>query len=80
MMQQWHFGLEYQLPSETVVELSYAGSHGSHLYGFYNGNQATPSTDPTAPLAPRRPFPAVDGTIDAFRATLPPHVCSFPSQ
>ena len=68
MMQQWHFGLEYQLPGETVVELSYAGSHGSHLYGFYNGNQATPSTDPNAPLAPRRPFPAVDGTIDAFRS------------
>ncbi len=68
MMQQWHFGMEYQLPSQTVVELSYAGSHGSRLYGFYNGNQATPSTDPNAPLAPRRPFPPVDGTISAFRS------------
>jgi hypothetical protein len=68
MMQQWHLGLQYQLPSETVVELSYAGSHGQRLYGFYNGNQATPSTDPNAPLAPRRPFPAVDGTIDSFRS------------
>lgn len=68
MMQQWHLGLQYQLPSATVVELSYAGSHGQRLYGFYNGNQATPSTDPNAPLAPRRPFPAVDGTIDAFRS------------
>lgn len=67
-MQQWHMGFEQQLPSQTVVELSYAGSHGSRLYGFYNGNQATPSTDPNAPLAPRRPFPAVDGTIDSFRA------------
>jgi hypothetical protein len=68
MMQQWHLGMEYQLPSETVVELSYAGSHGQRLYGFYNGNQATPSTDPNAPLAPRRPFPSVDGTIDSFRS------------
>jgi len=68
MMQQWHMGIEYQLPRETVVEISYAGSHGSRLYGFYNGNQATPSIDPNAPLAPRRPFPAVDGTIDAFRS------------
>jgi len=68
MMQQWHFGMEYQLPGDTVVELSYAGSHGSRLYGFYNGNQATPSTDPNAPLAPRRPFPAVDATIDSFRS------------
>jgi outer membrane receptor protein involved in Fe transport len=68
MMQQWHFGLEYQLPAQTVLEVSYAGSHGQRLYGFYNGNQALPSTDPNAPLAPRRPFPAVDGTIDAFRS------------
>ncbi len=68
MMHQWHFGLEYQLPAETVLGVSYAGSHGTHLYGFYNGNQAVPSTDPNEPLAPRRPFPAVDGTIDAFRA------------
>ena len=68
MMQQWHFGLQYQLPADTVVEISYAGSHGQRLYGFYNGNQATPSTDPNAPLAPRRPFPSVDGTIDSFRS------------
>lgn len=68
MMQQWHLGIEYQLPSETVLQISYAGSHGQHLYGFYNGNQALPSADPNAPLAPRRPFPAVDGTIDAFRS------------
>ena len=68
MMQQWHLGAQYQLPADTVVELSYAGSHGSRLYGFYNGNQATPSADPNAPLAPRRPFPSVDGTIDSFRS------------
>ncbi|HEX9112594.1 MAG TPA: TonB-dependent receptor [Terriglobales bacterium] len=68
MMQQWHLGIEYQLPSQTVFEISYAGSHGSRLYGFYNGNEATPSDDPNAPLAPRRPFPLVDGTIDAFRS------------
>jgi len=68
LMQQWHLGLQYQLPSQTVFEVSYAGSHGQRLYGFYNGNQAVPSTDPNAPLAPRRPFPAVDGTIYTFRS------------
>ena len=67
-MQQWHLGLQYQLPSQTIFEVSYAGSHGQRLYGFYNGNQATPSTDPNAPLAPRRPFPAVDGNIYTFRS------------
>jgi Carboxypeptidase regulatory-like domain/TonB dependent receptor len=68
MMQQWHLGFEYQLPSETVFEVSYAGSHGIHLYGFYNGNQALPSANPNLPLAPRRPFPSVDGTIATLRS------------
>ena len=67
-MHQWHLGLEYQLPSEMMLGVSYGASHGTHLYGFYNGNQATPSDDPNAPLADRRPFPNVDGTIATFRA------------
>ena len=53
--QQWHPGLEYQLPADTVLEVSYGGSRGLKLYAFYNGNQATPTTDPTAATAPRRP-------------------------
>ena len=43
--QQWHLGFQYQFPGQSVVELSYAGSHGSNLYNYYNGNQAVP--DPT---------------------------------
>lgn len=53
--QQWHFGLEYQLPSQTVLELTYGGSRGLKLYGFYNGNQAVPDPNPSDSLAPRRP-------------------------
>ena len=53
--QQWHFGVQYQLPGATVLDVSYAGSHGLKLYGFYNGNQAAPIADPSAPTAPRRP-------------------------
>jgi hypothetical protein len=54
--QQWHLGLEYQLPASTVLEVSYAGSRGLKLYAFYNGNQAVPvlGTD-SLPTAPRRP-------------------------
>jgi hypothetical protein len=54
--QQWHMGLEYQLPADTVLEVSYAGSRGLKLFGFYNGNQAVPvlGTD-SLPTAPRRP-------------------------
>jgi Carboxypeptidase regulatory-like domain/TonB dependent receptor len=75
--QQWHLGLEYQLPSQTVLKVAYAGSHGSDLYGFYNGNQAQPNvafcttppnTPQNCPTAPRRPFPAVDAGIDTLRA------------
>ena len=57
--QQWHLGVQYQLPAETVLEVSYAGSHGLKLYGFYNGNQAVPTPDTNAPSAPRRPAHAV---------------------
>ncbi|MFZ0478756.1 MAG: TonB-dependent receptor [Terriglobales bacterium] len=53
--QQWHFGMEYQLPADTVLEVTYAGSRGLKLYAFYNGNQATPDPNPSDPLAPRRP-------------------------
>jgi hypothetical protein len=68
--QQWHAGLQYQLPGDTVLDVSYAGSHGLKLFGFYNGNQAVPTGDPqfsalcqangfsllTCPTAPRRPL------------------------
>jgi hypothetical protein len=53
--QQWHLGVEYQLPADTVLEVSYAGSRGLKLFAFYNGNQATPDPNPSDPLAPRRP-------------------------
>jgi hypothetical protein len=70
--QQWHFGFQYQLPSQTVVEISYAGSHGSNLYNFYNGNQAVPdatfcttppNTPGNCPTAPRRPAQMCDDSV-----------------
>jgi len=67
--QQWHFGLQYQLPAQTVLEVSYGGSRGLKLFAFYNGNQAVPTTDPTAPTGPRRPasnnnWPGAAGPCD----------------
>jgi hypothetical protein len=44
--EQWHFGLQYQLPSETILEVSYGGSHGERLFAFYNGNQAVTAIAP----------------------------------
>jgi hypothetical protein len=67
--QQWHLGFEYQLPSETVFEITYGGSRGLKLFGFYNGNQAVPTTDSTVAMAPRRPahnsnWPGAAGPCD----------------
>jgi hypothetical protein len=70
--QQWHFGFQYQLPSQTVLEVSYAGSHGADLYNFYNGNQAAvdptfcttfPNTPDNCPTAPRRPVKMCDDSV-----------------
>jgi hypothetical protein len=65
-MQQWHLGVERELPANSVFEITYAGSKGNKLYLFLNGNQAAPSPDPNAPLAPRRPVPTIDTGIDWF--------------
>ncbi|MGO9404506.1 MAG: TonB-dependent receptor domain-containing protein [Terriglobales bacterium] len=67
--QQWHLGLQYQLPADTVLEVSYGGSRGLKLFAFYNGNQAVPTSDPSDPLAPRRPasnnnWPGATGPCD----------------
>ena len=57
-MQQWHLGIEHELPGNSVFALTYAGSKGTKLYTFFNGNQAEPTADPNAATAPRRPVSA----------------------
>jgi hypothetical protein len=70
--QQWHLGFQYELPGLSVLEVSYAGSHGSDLYNFYNGNQAVPdatfcttppNTPANCPTAPRRPAQICDNSV-----------------
>jgi hypothetical protein len=69
-MQQWHFSIQYQLPSDILLEVGYEGSKGTHLYApFYNGNQATPTSDPTAPFGPRRPNPIINAGITVFETS-----------
>ena len=65
-MQQWNFGIERQLGSDMMLQVTYAGSKGTKLFTFYNGNQAGPSADPNAPFAERRPVPAIDTSINLF--------------
>jgi len=69
-MQQWFMGFQYELPANTVLEISYVGSHGADLFGLFNGNQAAPTADPTIPTAPRRPDPNIDAGIDTLRSNL----------
>jgi hypothetical protein len=69
-MQQWFLGFQYELPANTVFEISYVGSHGSHLFGLFNGNEAVPTADPSIPFAQRRPDPNIDAGIDTLRSNL----------
>ena len=46
LVQQWHAGLQYQISGDTVLDVSYAGSHGQRLYNFYNGNQLPGGVEP----------------------------------
>lgn len=68
--QQWHFGFQYQLPSETVVEISYAGSKGSRLFAFYNGNQYPHgfASNGPRPFTPPATSNANIGGIPTFRS------------
>ncbi len=58
-IQQFNFGIQRQLSSSMVVELSYVGSTGTHLSVPLNINQAslnTPLPNTSATLNQRRPF------------------------
>jgi Carboxypeptidase regulatory-like domain/TonB dependent receptor len=67
-MQQWHLSTQYELPSNTIFEVTYAGSRGLKQYIYLNGNQAAPNPDPNLPFAPRRPLPQIDGSVGWFRS------------
>ena len=78
-MQQWHFGVQQELPGNSVLEITYGGSKGTKLFTFFNGNQAMPTTDSSS-FASRRPIRQIDPAtgdythvfdtgIDWFRST-----------
>ena len=68
--QQWHLGFQYQLPSETVIEISYAGSRGDRLFAFYNGNQYPHgfATNGPRPFTPPASSNVIVGSIPTFRS------------
>ncbi len=61
-MQQWHFDIQHELPSHTVVTMSYVGSKGTHLGLQRDLNQLY-----SVPLSqnPYKPGEAIGGGFDA---------------
>ena len=54
-VQHWNLSVQHELGWNTVWEVAYAGSKGTHLYEFREGNPIAPSSDPNADSASRRP-------------------------
>ena len=62
-MQNWNFGIERQIAQDTLIELNYQGSKGTHLGSFLSTNDPLPGPgDPD----PRRPFP-IAGAISELK-------------
>jgi hypothetical protein len=71
-MQQWHASVQQELPGNGALEITYAGSKGTKLYTFFNGNQAAPSTNSSDATAPRRPISAaVPGALGPCALATP---------
>jgi hypothetical protein len=69
-MQQWHMSVQRELPGQGALEITYAGSKGTKLYTFFNGNQAAPSANSADATAPRRPvFASLPGAGPCTLAT-----------
>jgi hypothetical protein len=60
---QWSFGVQYQVTSDTVVTAEYAGSHNSRLdVGTFRNAAVTPGPGDAATVASRRPYPYITPT------------------
>jgi hypothetical protein len=67
-VQQWSFGAEAQLPSETFLALSYVGSKGTHLAEEWQANQLPSVSDGNNPFPVGTPIT----TENDCRFTTPP--------
>jgi hypothetical protein len=55
-MQQWHLDIQHELPSHTVVTISYVGSKGTHLGLQRDLNQLYPVSPSQNPYKPGEPI------------------------
>jgi hypothetical protein len=64
MSQMWNFGIQRQLQANTMVEVAYVATRGSHIYRHRNINVPLPGP---GPLPDRRPYRAIaPGINDIF--------------
>jgi hypothetical protein len=68
-MQQWHLDVQHELPSHTVLTVSYVGSKGTHLGRQIDLNQLLPTPLSQNPYQPGEP---IGGTIDPI-SNAPSH-------
>jgi Carboxypeptidase regulatory-like domain len=54
---EWTTGIERQLRSDMLLDVTYAGSDGNHLQGTQNINQPPPGPGTPAQVNARRPYP-----------------------
>src|SRR6266446_6428228 len=71
-IQQWNLTIQQSLPGNTVVELGYLGSKGTHLIAYTQGNQAPLDADPSHPtlLISRQPFPLWGASLRTTQASV----------
>ena len=59
-IQQYNFGIQYELMSNLILDVAYVGNKGTKLNGFRNLNQRAVITNPNgSQSAGARPFPLV---------------------
>jgi hypothetical protein len=83
MSQQWDFSVQKQLPGNWVVDLAYAGNHGTHLVaGSYAMNQLNPQylSNGTALQSPvANPYAGkVPGSLGSATIPLQQSLLPFP--
>jgi len=61
--EQWHLGVERQLFSSMLVELSYVGSAGKHLILCYNPNEVQPGSGSQASRRLLQPIATVNNML-----------------
>jgi hypothetical protein len=64
---QWNLTLSQQIWGDTIVEVSYVGNRGIHLWRGYNYNDIVPSAREAVAEARANEDPNLDALIDASR-------------